>query len=61
LVLERKRVKKAGLGHKNGKYNQETRRREEGKAATEDLRKGIPLVWRETFENGIPGGKCYSL
>jgi len=54
-------MKKAGLGHKNGKYNQETRRREEGKAATEDLRKGIPLVWGETFENGIPGGKCYSL
>ncbi|RLG23650.1 hypothetical protein DRN85_08985, partial [Methanosarcinales archaeon] len=51
LILKLEKVKQAGFGYKNRKDIEETRRREKGKNTTEDLRKEIPLDWRETFGN----------
>jgi len=59
--LRLKELRQACCARKNWGNIEAARRREEGKPTTEDLRKEIPLVWRKTFENGIPGGKCYSL
>jgi len=61
LVSGLEELKHASCASKNWRNIEASEAKRGWKATTENLRKGIPPVWRETFENGIPGGKCYSL
>jgi len=61
LVLRLEGQKEAGFGDRNWRDMEEKRGREREITRTEELRKEIPLVWRETFENRIFGGELLSL
>jgi len=60
-VLKLEKLKEAFCVSESCGDIKEKRQEPKKRKSTEDLRKGIPLVWRETLEDGIPGGKRYSL